>query len=165
MTNRINLRLKNKIDEVGAKRLSQSKKDRFLHFSIIIIPGKKGNVFTGTNRYTEHFGRGRHAEVNVLKKLLSHQTGKNKNKNKRKKKIDLIVCRITKEGNLTSSKPCYHCLCYMNQIHSFRINRIYYSTSQNIIVCDTFKNLFNENYDKRHISAGNNSGNSARLNQ
>jgi len=148
---------------LGAKRLSFNKKisnkkrrnhDKYAHICLVI--GK--NIVTGTNRLTQHFGRSTHAEVNALKKLLSHnRDGKKRHKNRRKKKIDLIVCRITQDGNFGSSKPCYHCLSYMNQIHSFRINRIYYSTNKGTITYDTFKNLYNAKPSERHISSGNTS--------
>lgn len=161
--NRINKpRINKEIALLSAKRLSltnESKKskrhsDKYAHICVIV--GK--NIVTGTNRLTQHFGRGCHAEVNALKKLLSHnRDGKKRHKNRRKKKIDLIVCRLKKNGDFGSSKPCYHCLSYMNQIHSFRVNRIYYTKSDGTMTYNTFKNMFNVKPSDRHVSSGNTS--------
>ena len=39
------------------------------------------------------------------------------------KKVDLIVVRVNKEGNLCISRPCYNCL---NMMKAVNIRRVYY---------------------------------------
>ena len=110
---------------------------------------KKVKVFRGSNR------PGHHAGVDVIKKLLSfYRNGKKTRGTKHRKKCDLIIVRITKEGNLGSSKPCLHCLWYINNIHSFRIHNITYSNNKGVLVTETLKNMM-KSMDKYHISYGN----------
>ena len=67
----------------------------------------------------------KHAEMDVLNKV--------KNKKNMPKKIDLMVIRLTKTGLLTESRPCYHCLCFMEK-SKLNIQNVYYSTGQGTIV-------------------------------
>lgn len=48
-----------------------------------------------------------HAEDNVIRKLPSMRTAK------RTRKVDMLVIRVNRNGELTSSKPCLHCLVLM----------------------------------------------------
>lgn len=89
---------------------------------------------------------GRHAEMDVLKKLPPI-------KGKRKKKIDLdlLVVRVTRVGNLANSKPCFKCIrrMFILQQNGYRIRKVYYSGQGGIIIETTLNDLMEEN---QHVS-------------
>lgn len=70
-----------------------------------------------------------HAEMDVLRKLRF--------KREKPTKIDLFVIRITSTGLIRESRPCYHCLIFMEK-SGFNINYIYYSTKDGLIVRERF---------------------------
>lgn len=74
----------------------------------------------------------KHAEMDVLNKV--------KNKKNMPKKIDLMVIRLTKTGLLTESRPCYHCLCFMEKC-TLDIRDVYYSTSEGTIVKEKLSDM------------------------
>ena len=65
-----------------------------------------------------------HAEIDAIEKI--------KNKKNKPKKVDLLVIRLTKSGLLAESRPCYHCLHFMER-SNINIKNIYYSTSNGTI--------------------------------
>ena len=84
---------------------------------------------------------GIHAEHNALLKL---QQSKN---TKRLEPINLLVVRFSKTTKLQSSKPCSNCIKIMNNIpekKGYKIQNIYYSNSDGIIVKTNLTNLKNE---------------------
>jgi len=76
-----------------------------------------------------------HAEVSALKNCnLSELNGCTTN---------LYVIRINKKGLLKMSKPCFHCIKFMNKItkkYNFNI-KIYYSNQEGNIICSTLHEL------------------------
>ncbi len=99
-----------------------------------VAGAKKLAIGTNSNIKFE-FMPSTHAEVDAI--------GKIKNKRNKPKKLDIVVFRFTKSGVLTESRPCYHCLCFMEKC-SLDIRNIYYSTSEGTIVkeklCDMKSN-------------------------
>jgi len=79
-----------------------------------------------------------HAEVSALKNCnLSELYGCTTN---------LYVIRINKKGLLKMSKPCFHCIKFMNKItkkYNFNI-KIYYSNQEGEIVSSTLDKLTND---------------------
>jgi cytidine deaminase len=73
-----------------------------------------------------------HAEVDAI--------GKIKNKKNKPKKLDIVVVRFTKSGALTESRPCYHCLCFMEKC-TLDIRDVYYSTSEGTIVKEKLSDM------------------------
>jgi hypothetical protein len=55
-----------------------------------------------------------------------------------KKKIDLVVIRINKSGDLCNARPCYKCLNFMKLVN---INKVYYSISSDKIISENVKNM------------------------
>lgn len=65
-----------------------------------------------------------HAEENAIRKLpyLPRKS--------RLKRVDMLVIRTNREGNLGSSKPCANCISYIaNKLpeKGYAIDRVYYS--------------------------------------
>ena len=73
-----------------------------------------------------------HAEVDAI--------GKIKNKKNKPKKLDIVVIRLTKTGALSESRPCYHCLCFMEKC-SLDIRNVYYSTSDGTIAKEKLSDM------------------------
>jgi hypothetical protein len=72
-----------------------------------------------------------HAEMDVIRKMYNNKTF---NTNKRIDKFDVLVIRVSKIGKLGSSRPCYHCISGMMSTPIVKINYVYYSTNDGIIV-------------------------------
>jgi cytidine deaminase len=102
--------------------------------SLILIRIKSG-VFYGINDKSlyEKNCITKHAEVDVIIKLLKWKNSP--------KQIDILVIRLSKTGKLGNSKPCFHCLKFMKK-HNNRINNIYYSSSDNLIIKEKLNNMF-----------------------
>ena len=89
-----------------------------------------------------------HAEVLATKKLPYIHNNK-----KRKKKVNLLVIKVTKSGKLANSKPCFHCIKYLNKMSSYQICNVYYSTHNQTIVKIPFSELLK--MDNHYISRSN----------
>lgn len=84
-----------------------------------------------------------HAEVNAIVKYFGKSFYFNKDTvyfpdNYKKKKIDLVVIRINKNGDLCNARPCYKCLNFMKLVN---INKVYYSISSDKIISENVKNM------------------------
>lgn len=91
---------------------------------------KKNNIISlkqNCNRF--------HAEVSALKNCnLSELNGCT---------TILYIIRINKKGLLKMSKPCFHCIKFMNKItkkYNFNI-KIYYSNNDGKIICTSLHDL------------------------
>lgn len=95
-----------------------------------------------------------HAEHDALRKLPPLFNGNQRRGRGRRRNIDLIVVRFSGEKRLQSSKPCAHCISFMNSDFVCRrgycIRNVYYSDSTGEIRNDTLVKLTNE--EKKHIS-------------
>jgi cytidine deaminase len=95
----------------------------FCHRGRVVAGAKKLAIGTNSNSKFK-FMPSTHAEVNAIQKI--------KNKKNKPKKLDIVVVRFTKLGTLAESRPCYHCLCFMER-SGLDIRNVYYSTSEGII--------------------------------
>ena len=89
-----------------------------------------------------------HAEMEALNKvkgLLKYQKIK-------KNKMNLIVIRVNKLGNLCESAPCFHCTQELANNNHVQINKLYYSRSDGSITCIKFSDWVNSGTS--HISKG-----------
>ena len=75
-------------------------------------------------------GRTIHAEIKLLSKLSDIFT----------RSISILVIRLSKDGKLKESKPCYHCLQQM-KMSGIPIKYVYYSTSNGNIIRETFSKM------------------------
>ena len=70
----------------------------------------------------------------------------------KREKMNLIVLRINKSGNLCESAPCYHCTLELSKNKNISIDKLYYSRTDGSITCIKFKEwLDNDNF---HVSKG-----------
>ena len=93
----------------------------------------------GMNRYTNH-KKSTHAENSAISRLKYRETNK-------KKKVDILVIKTSKSGRIGNSKPCYHCLMDLKRLspeRGYRINNVYYSNSDGIIVKKKLSHLILE---------------------
>jgi tRNA(Arg) A34 adenosine deaminase TadA len=58
--------------------------------------------------------------------------------NHNKKNIDMIVVRVNKMGETLNARPCFQCV---NMMRAAGIHKIYYSVSNNILVCENVKDI------------------------
>ena len=110
-----------------------------------------GKIAIGENSERIRFGNTKlstHAEMDALARL------KNLIRVKRckKQKMDLIVIRINKSGDLCESAPCQHCTYELSKLTTISINKLYFSRGDRSITCIKFSDwLKNTNL---HISKG-----------
>jgi cytidine deaminase len=79
-----------------------------------------------------------HAESDAIRHLIPRQ------KKKKNKNIDILVIKITKQKQISISKPCFHCMLYLNKIppkKGYKINNIYYSDHDGNIIESSFSFL------------------------
>ena len=99
----------------------------------------------GYNHYLPKLAKSIHAEEDSILKYLN----KRKNKESKKRpKIDILVIRITNNGNLKNSKPCLHCTIKLESFsHLVNIRNVYYSNDAGDIEHIKFNTLYNNKHE------------------
>jgi hypothetical protein len=59
-------------------------------------------------------------------------------KNTKSTKLNLMVVRVNKIGDICNARPCYNCLDMMKAVG---IRKVYYSISSNNIICEKVKDM------------------------
>lgn len=91
---------------------------------------------------------GTHAEMDALKRVFPLlRNGKIK-----KNKMNLIVLRINKLGELRESAPCFHCTKELAKKENIIINKLYFSRTDGTIICFKFDDWVK--LGTSHISKG-----------
>ena len=106
---------------------------------------KHNTIITGSSsgRYAyKSIPISRHAEIDVLKKEK-----KNYCLTKKIRRFNLIVVKVSKTGNISTARPCYHCIKQLNSASFVRIKNIYYSNKEGNIIKETFEQLIKSIYD------------------
>ena len=106
---------------------------------------KHNTIITGTSsgRYAyKSIPISRHAEIDVLKKEK-----KNYCLTRKIRKFDLIVVKVSKTGNISTARPCYHCIKQLECASFVRIKNIFYSNKEGNIIKETFEQLIKSVYD------------------
>lgn len=110
-----------------------------------------GKFAIGENSERVRYGNKRlstHAEMDALHKLDNLI----RVRRCKKQKMDLVVIRVNRSGNLCESAPCYHCTKELSNSTVVTIKKIYFSRSDGTITCVKFLEwLKNESF---HISKG-----------
>jgi hypothetical protein len=89
-----------------------------------------------------------HAEMEALNKAKALlRCGKLK-----KNKMNLIVLRINKLGQLCESAPCFHCSKELAENNFIQIDRLYYSRNDGTITCIKFDDWTKSG--NSHVSKG-----------
>lgn len=89
-----------------------------------VAGAKKLSMGTNSNIKFK-FMPSRHAEIDAISKIIG--------KKNKPKELDMLVIRLTKTGLLAESRPCYHCLCFMER-STINFKNVYYSTCEGKIV-------------------------------
>ena len=95
-------------------------------------------MFYGDNYFKPNKINTIHAEQSAIDRLP------NLTNKKHLKTINIIVVRISKTGMWSMSKPCIHCIKYMNNIaplKGYRIKRVYYSCEDGSIKNYSLNNM------------------------
>lgn len=71
---------------------------------------------------------------------------------KKNAKMDLIVLRINKSGNLCESAPCFHCTKELSNVGIININNLYFSRAGGTITCIKFSEWIKTGGN--HVSKG-----------
>lgn len=88
-----------------------------------------------------------HAEANAMKKLLPLP------RQKKLKKVDLLVIRVSKNGQYGNSKPCIHCILNLHKNlpdKGYSLRDVYYTDEAGEIVSIRFNELMYET--NHHVS-------------
>ena len=119
---------------------------------MVILKVYKGKIAIGYNHYRPNYVQSIHAEEDAMNKYIVKQKRKN---NKKRPKIDILVIRITNNGNLKNSKPCLHCILKLESFASVvNIKNVYYSNDNGEIEHIKFNTLY-KNKHECVISYGN----------
>lgn len=87
-----------------------------------------------------------HAELDALQKIIKWRICPNK--------LDLLVIKLNKNGEIGEAKPCPHCIFILNNT-KIKIKNIYYSSKVNnkyCIVKEKFNKMVEPIDDKRILS-------------
>jgi len=71
----------------------------------------------------------------------------------RRRKIDIVVIRVDKNGNLKNSMPCFMCINHMNRINkqtNYTFKHVIYSNDEGGVTCCKFDELLNSK--NKHVS-------------
>jgi hypothetical protein len=88
-----------------------------------------------------------HAEDNAIRKLPFLP------KNKKQKRVDMLVVRVNRSGNLSNSKPCLNCIilmCTRLPAKGYTLNDVYFSTAEGTLDVMRLSALVDE--DNHHVS-------------
>ena len=89
-----------------------------------------------------------HAEIDALNRAKNLLRCKKIKKNK----MNLIVLRINKTGELCESAPCFHCTKELSENNFVQIDKLYYSRAGGSITCVKFDEWVNSGIS--HVSRG-----------
>jgi cytidine deaminase len=103
----------------------------------------------GENHYKPNsVYRSVHAEDHAIQKLPTRPS-----KQKRYQKVDILVIRVSKTGQLGNSKPCHSCLMLLSKQlpeRGYTLSRVYYSDDQGKIQVSKLSNLLF--HEEHHFS-------------
>jgi hypothetical protein len=115
----------------------------------VIFKGKlddKDVLCYGQNKFTSK-GTSIHAEEDVINKLKPK-------KRSNLISVDMLVIKVKRDGTLSNSLPCVHCLrtiADMPVVKGYKINKVYYSNDNGDIECQKLHDLINSN--NLHVSS------------
>lgn len=101
----------------------------------------------GENMYRNQYSKGTvHAEANAIMKLPCLP------RKSRLKRIDMLVIRTSRDGNLGCSKPCVNCIHMLKEKlpeKGYMLHTVYYSDKDGSISTMTLNRLLN---DEAHVT-------------
>lgn len=118
---------------------------------IVLYGTGKGKIVIGENSDKPLYSNKKiktHAEMDALNKVK----GLIKCQKIKKNKMNLVVIRVSKLGNLCESAPCFHCTQELTNNNHIQINKLYFSRADGSITCVKFNNWVN--CGTSHVSKG-----------
>ena len=109
------------------------------------VPGKTQCFLHGLNSDRENRNGccyTQHAEMYAISKFASRNTSI--------KSINLMIIRTDSHGDIKMSKPCQKCIQHMRALRNCKINNVYYSGENGILIKTNLTKLYNE---KMHVSS------------
>ena len=118
------------------------KMKRRVPFTIIgINTDKPAKNYSGTCQVSTH------AEIAAIERVQKYIN----KKNNRQQKMDLVVLRVNRQGELCNSAPCIHCTRAICDANAYlQINHLYYSTESQTLIKIRFRDWVQQN--PGHIS-------------
>ncbi len=110
-----------------------------------------GKAVTGENSSNPLYSNSKiktHAEMDALNRVKNLLRCKKIKKNR----MNLVVLRINKTGELCESAPCFHCTKELAENNFVQIDKLYYSRAGGLITCIKFDDWVN--CGTSHISKG-----------
>ena len=93
----------------------------------------KDKISIGTNHDVRAMGKPSiHAEIDALNKIRKYKNAPTN--------VDVFVIRFCKSGMLAKSRPCFDCICSLEN-SNVRIKNVYYSNKNNTIVKEKFRHM------------------------
>jgi len=89
-----------------------------------------------------------HAEVDAMRRYHGMLTSKRI----KSRKVNVLVIRFNKSGNLCESAPCYHCSKKLNEDGLIVVDKLYYSRSDGSITGIKFRDWMKR--DEFHLTRG-----------
>lgn len=118
---------------------------------IALYEAGKGKIVMGENSDKPLYSNKKiktHAEMEALNKVK----GLLKCQKIKKNKMNLVVIRINKLGDLRESAPCFHCTQELANNNHIQINKLYYSRDDGSITCVKFNDWVS--CGTSHVSKG-----------
>ncbi len=117
-----------------ARDLALSSKMKFRHSTLVIY---KGSIIAfGINSRDRCYLKGR-----VIPSMHSEMQALINTGNINGRKVDLIVCRYTRDLQPKSSRPCNLCLQTLEDFEHVCIRKIYYFDNDGALACEHFKHM------------------------
>jgi hypothetical protein len=111
------------------------------------------NYVLGHNHYGMRYNNsniGTHAEMECVKKMAFRLS----RVRQRRITTDLLVIKVTKNGDLTNSRPCRHCAIEMSKQTRIKVRHLYYSNDNGDIEKYVFDDWYRENESTCKVSCG-----------
>lgn len=111
----------------------------------------KGKIVMGENSDKPLYSNKKiktHAEMDALNKVK----GLLKCQKIKKNKMNLVVIRVSKLGDLCESAPCFHCTQELANNEHIQINKLYFSRADGSITCVKFNDWIS--CGTSHVSKG-----------
>ena len=78
-----------------------------------------------------------HAETDAIRRLPPR-------KRKRRTRLNLIVIRVNRRGQLRNSKPCLNCIQHLTHLKGYQVQYIFYSTDIGTLIRVRLSDLIQE---------------------
>jgi deoxycytidylate deaminase len=141
----MNDRIISRIEELKIKKTTEITPSRH-HYAYFIRGRELCEISKGENSFIkDKTCTTIHAEMDALQKILKWKECP--------KKVDLIVIKINKNGEIGDAKPCSHCINILHNNSKIKIQNVYYSikNNNNFMIKEKFSKMKNNNINDKKI--------------